>query len=105
MAESTQKKGIYVNEETGKDDETAVGTQELPYRSLNYAYLQTDGKGEYLVRKVPQENEAPEEGSGFKPAAKAAMKKAQNFLQSHLKKQAKEKELVAQRRKEDEARQ
>jgi asparaginyl-tRNA synthetase len=104
MAEAATKQKIYVDEGTGKDEETVVGTQELPYRSLNYAYIRTDGSAEYVVRKVPQENDSKEEGSGYKPAAKAAMKKAQNFLQAHLKKQAKEKELEVRRLKEEEAR-
>jgi asparaginyl-tRNA synthetase len=105
MAEATPKQKIYVNEETGKDDGAATGTQDLPYRSLNYAYIRTSGTAEYLVRKVPGENEPAEESSGFKPAAKAAMKKAQNSLASHLKKQSKEKELESRRLKEEDARQ
>lgn len=69
------------------------------------AYLKTEGKSEYVVHKVPKEgDDAPVEGSGFLPAAKSALKKAENALKAHVKKQGREKELEAQRLKEDEAR-
>ncbi|KAF2671074.1 asparaginyl-tRNA synthetase, cytoplasmic [Microthyrium microscopicum] len=105
MADPTPKSVIYVDEETGQDETTATGTQQLPYRSLPYAYIRTDGTAEYQVKKVVQPGAAEgEQPIGFQPAAKAALKKAVNALKEFQKKASKEKELETKRLKEDEAR-
>jgi asparaginyl-tRNA synthetase len=107
--EAPPKQPIYVDEEVGKDETTAAGTQELPYRSLSYAYIRTEGKADYLVKKVhvaqpADAAAAPEEPKGFQPAAKAALKKSANALKEFTRKAAKEKEIEDRRLKEEEAR-
>jgi len=105
MAEEQPKTTIYVDEEVGKDETTAAGTQELPYRTLQYAYIHTEGKADYLVKKAVVAGAETEEAKGFQGAAKAALKKAANALKEFNKKASKEKEQEAKRLKEDEARQ
>jgi asparaginyl-tRNA synthetase len=110
MAEASTKSTVYVDEQAGQDETAAAGTQTLPFRTLQYAYIRTEGKAEYLVRKAP---EAAAEGSvadavaagEWKAAAKSAVKKAENALKTFQKKASKEKELEEKRLKEDEARQ
>jgi asparaginyl-tRNA synthetase len=107
MATKEPKTTVYVDEEVGKDEATAAGTQELPFRTLPYAYIHTEGKADYLVKKAavaPAEGEAAAAAPGFQGAAKAALKKAANALEQFKKKALKEKEQEAKRLKEDEAR-
>jgi asparaginyl-tRNA synthetase len=97
MAED--KKTIHIDEEKGKDEPGATGAEEAPYKTLQYAYIQTDGQGSYAVRKY-EEGKPAEWG----PASKAGTKKAATALAAHKKKQAKEAELVERTKKEQEAR-
>ncbi|KAF2436183.1 asparaginyl-tRNA synthetase [Tothia fuscella] len=106
MAES--QKTIHIDEDTGKDDPSATGTTEQPFKTLVYAYIQTDGAATYLTKKAEAatagSTEAPP-APKYKPAAKSGIKKAVNALQQHKKKAAREQELAARQLKEDEARQ
>ncbi|TKA67834.1 hypothetical protein B0A49_08840 [Cryomyces minteri] len=103
-----QQSTIYIDEEVGQDSASAKGTEQEPYKSLQYAYLQHTKTASYLVRKPSEpipEAESAESSSEWKPAAKAALKKAANFAEQHEKKAKKEKELAVQREKEEEERQ
>lgn len=95
---------IYIDEDVGKDEPEHKGTVELPYRSLQYAYLQHPKEKEYLTRKAKAEEEAGA-GAEWKPAAKSALKKAANCYEQQQKKAKRDAELAAQRLKEDEERQ
>jgi asparaginyl-tRNA synthetase len=72
---------VYIDEEAGNDappaDTQAHGTTDFPFKSLGQAYL-TNGSGhEYQVKK---------DEDGYKPAAKAAVKKAMKFASIQEKK-------------------
>lgn len=42
---------IYIDEDTGVDATSTPGSEESPFKTLQFAYIQTDGAGEYLTRK------------------------------------------------------
>ncbi|PPJ53006.1 hypothetical protein CBER1_11212 [Cercospora berteroae] len=94
------KKTIYIDEEIGQDVAETEGTEAKPYKSLQYAYVQHTDSAEYLVKKA-EKDEAP----SYKPAAKAAMKKAVNYAETQKKKAAKEQELAIREKKLEEERQ
>ncbi|KAF2213382.1 hypothetical protein CERZMDRAFT_39076 [Cercospora zeae-maydis SCOH1-5] len=96
----TAKKTIYIDEETGQDVAETEGTETKPYKSLQYAYVQHTDSAEYLVKKA-EKDEVP----SYKPAAKAAMKKAVNYAETQKKKAAKEQELAIREKKLEEERQ
>ena len=92
---------IYIDEDVGKDETTQQGTEESPYKTLQFAYLQRPGETQYLTRK--SQDAADEAAKEWKPAAKSALKKAVNYFEQQKKKAARELELVAERKKvEDE---
>ena len=68
---------IYVDEEKGLDTDTTLGTEAAPFKSLGQAYLQHGPDNEYQVKKTNEE---------YKPAAKAALKKAVNYASQQRKK-------------------
>lgn len=98
---------IYVDELIGQDTPETQGTEAAPYKTVSYAYWQHPEQ-EYLVRK-PADEATTEAADGtettpeatWKPAAKAALKKAVNFADIQKKKASKEKELQAKKEKED----
>lgn len=94
------EKDIHINEETGQDAEGADGSQQSPYKTLQYAYLQHTDTANYLVWKAEGEEEQP----SWKAAAKAALKKAVNYAQAQKKKAGKEQELALRQKKEEEER-
>ncbi|QIW96211.1 hypothetical protein AMS68_001729 [Peltaster fructicola] len=92
---------VHVNEETGSDNPGAAdGSQDKPFKTVSVAYFHTGGTASYLVWKPKAEDE-PE---GYKPAAKAALKKAVTYAETQKKKAGKEKELALRQQKEDEER-
>ncbi|KAG9710559.1 asparaginyl-tRNA synthetase, partial [Aureobasidium melanogenum] len=92
------KPTIYIDEEKGIDAESATGSEQAPYKSVQYAFLQHADNAQYQVRKSAEEPE-------WKPAAKAALKKAANYADAQKKKAAKEKDLAIRLQKEEEDRQ
>ncbi|KKK25817.1 hypothetical protein ARAM_006837, partial [Aspergillus rambellii] len=91
---------IYIDEDVGRDDSTATGSESAPYKTLLYAFQQhapSDG-AQYLTRK--SETEPTGEGADpaakleWKPATKSAMKKATNLYEQKKRKAAKEQELA-----------
>ena len=100
MADAAKAK-VHVDEDVGQDADSADGSEAKPYKSVQYAFVQTDGKGDYLVkRKSGDEAEA-----SYQPAAKAALKKATNYADQQKKKAGKEKELALRQKQEEEDRQ
>jgi asparaginyl-tRNA synthetase len=92
------KPTIYIDEEKGIDTESATGTEQSPYKSVQHAFLQHADAVQYQVRKSAEDPE-------WKPAAKAALKKAANYADAQKKKAGKEKELAIRLQKEEEDRQ
>lgn len=110
---ATTSKLVYIDEDVGKDDFSAAGTEQSPYKTLLYAHIQhppaqTDGP-QYFTRKS-QTSPIPEGGDEssrleYKPATKSALKKAANLYDSHKKKVAKGDELALREKAEAEKRQ
>lgn len=94
------KKTIYIDEEVGQDVPETEGTEAKPYKSLQFAYVQHTDSVEYLVKKAEKDEEP-----SYKPAAKAALKKAVNYAETQKKKAAKEQELAIREKKLEEERQ
>lgn len=102
---------IYIDEDVGRDDSTATGSQSAPYKSLVHAFLQhapQDGT-QYLTRKsqtdLPGENVDPAAKLEWKAPAKSAMKKATSLMEQRKKKAAKEQELAIREKQEADKRQ
>ncbi|KAI4149580.1 MAG: hypothetical protein LQ340_004563 [Diploschistes diacapsis] len=103
-------KEVYIDEDVGKDDATADGTQEKPYRSLLHAFIarpQAEGHS-YRTRKSEtgpvSEDGDPAARLEWKAPAKSGMKKANTLYEQHLKKKSKQKELALREKQEAEAR-
>ncbi|KAF1809018.1 asparaginyl-tRNA synthetase [Eremomyces bilateralis CBS 781.70] len=100
---------VYIDEDVGLDEPKQLGTQELPFRSLQFAYVQRPAAPQYLTRKsktgVVPEGADESSREEWKPAAKAALKKAVNYFEAQKKKAAKAVELAAAKAKMDEERQ
>lgn len=101
MADS-EKLAIHVDEEVGQDStDAADGSQAKPYRTVQFAYLQHTDTAQYLVKNKDKEGD---EDAAWKPAAKAALKKAANYADAQKKKAGKEKELALRQKREAEER-
>lgn len=105
---SSSAKSIYVDEDVGKDDSSAAGSQESPYKTLLFAYIQSpprqpDGP-QYLIRKSETATVVEDLDSAgrqeWKPAAKSALKKAATLYEQHKKKLARGEELALREKKE-----
>lgn len=102
---------IYIDEDAGRDDSTATGSESAPYKTLVYAFEQhAPSQGnEYLTRKSQTEPTAegadPAAKLEWKPAAKSAIKKATNLYEQRKKKAAKEQELAIREKEEHDKRQ
>ena len=104
-------KTIYIDEDVGKDDSTATGSESTPYKTLVHAFLEhapTDDT-QYLMRKSQTdpagENVDPAAKLEWKPAAKSAVKKATSLYEQRKKKAAKEQELAIREKDESDKRQ
>lgn len=101
MAEQT----FYIDEDVGEDSPSQQGTESSPYKSLGFAVLTHSDSPKFLTRKstsgdVPEGSDASSRLE-WKPAAKAALKKAKNYAAQYQKKAAREQELLAERSKQD----
>ncbi|KAL2428504.1 Asparagine-tRNA ligase, cytoplasmic [Exophiala dermatitidis] len=90
---------IYIDEDVGRDDESAVGTETAPYKTLLHAMIKHPPEtATYQVRKSVtgpvDENGDPASRLEWKAPAKSALKKATNLYEQHKKKQAKASELA-----------
>lgn len=90
----------HVDEDVGLDTTEADGSQSKPYKSVQFAYLQHTDQASYLVKNKEKGEDEP----AWKPAAKAALKKAANYADAQKKKAGKEKELALRQQKEHEER-
>ncbi|ETN39708.1 asparagine-tRNA ligase [Cyphellophora europaea CBS 101466] len=98
---------IYIDEDVGKD-ETANGTQDVPYKTLLQAMIQHPGAS-YQTRKsetgTVEEGADPSSRLEWKAPTKSAMKKANNLYEAHKKKQAKAGDLALREKAEADKRQ
>ncbi|KAI2730862.1 hypothetical protein CBS147332_2714 [Penicillium roqueforti] len=103
---------IYIDEDVGKDESSATGTESAPYKTLVHAYVEhpptTEGI-QYFTRKsltdAAGEDVDPAAKLEWKPATKSAMKKANNLWEQRKKKAAKEHELAIREKAEADKRQ
>ena len=110
---ATPSKKVYVDEDVGKDDPAADGSEASPYKTLLFAYIQhpptqpTDPQ--YFTRKSEtgpvSEDGDPEARKEWKPATKSATKKATSLYEQHKKKLAKTDTLALREKAEQEKRQ
>lgn len=109
---ATSGKSVYIDEDAGRDDDSADGTESAPYKTLLYAHVKsapTQDQGfQYLTRKsvtgaVSQDGD-PSARLEWKPATKSALKKVANLYEQHKKKAAKEKDLAIREKEESEKR-
>ena len=109
---ATMAPSIYIDEDVGRDDSTATGTETTPYKTLLHAFVQhaptTEGI-QYLTRKsqtdAPGDNVDPAAKLEWKPATKSALKKATNLWEQRKKKAAKEQEIAIREKSEADKRQ
>jgi asparaginyl-tRNA synthetase len=69
---------VYVDETQGVDGQDTPGTEAAPFKSLTEAYVRQGAEHEYRVKKAGEDE--------YKPAAKAALKKAVNYADQQRKK-------------------
>jgi asparaginyl-tRNA synthetase len=110
LAERVKMATIYIDTDTGIDEESATGSESKPYKSLAYAYIQHGGaEGKtYLSRSsttgpVSADGD-PSERLIWKEPAKSAIKKAQGALDAHKKKILKQQQVAAQEEEKEKAR-
>ena len=91
---ASEQKSIYIDEDTGKDDSSADGSKDNPYKTLLHAHIQhPPTQTSYFTRKsqTGQVAEADDESTRleYKPATSSALKKATRLFEQHQKKLAK----------------
>ncbi|KAL8723036.1 MAG: hypothetical protein Q9225_000578 [Loekoesia sp. 1 TL-2023] len=110
---ATPGKSVCFDEELGKDDTTADGSQQKPYKTLLFAHIQhpptaSDGPQYLTLKKEAGADQGPgvsEVHREWVPATKTALKKAGNLYEQHRRKQAKGDELAIREKQEAEKRQ
>lgn len=110
---SDSKKSVYIDEDVGKDDSSASGIEESPYKSLLFAHIQhppgQPDSPQYLIRKSETATVVEDVDSTghqeWKPATKSALKKAGNLYEQYKRKLAKGDDLAIREKKEADQRQ
>ena len=109
MAQPSQH--IHVDEDVGKDDNTADGSPSFPYKTLVFAHIQhppADGITYLTFRSETgpvSENGDSENRKEWRPATASALKKVSKLYEQHKKKLAKGDELAIREKAEHEKRQ
>ena len=90
---------IYIDEDVGRDDDTAVGTDTQPYKSLLHAMIRHPPEStKYMTRRSETGPLSPDGDPAarleWKEASQTAVKKATKLYAQHQKKQAKANELA-----------
>ncbi|KAL9129021.1 MAG: hypothetical protein Q9217_002423 [Psora testacea] len=109
MADPNKK--IHIDEDLGKDEPSADGSETSPYKTLLFAHIQhppSDGRS-YLTRKLEigpvSEDGDPELRKEWRPATASALKKVIKLYEQHKRKLAKSDELAIREKGEQEKRQ
>lgn len=102
-------KQVYVDEDTGKDDSSAQGTETAPFKTLLHAHIQLPPpEHHYLVRKSltgpVNEHGDPSERLQWKAASASAMKKAGKLHEQHQRKAAKGDQIAIREKEEGQKR-
>ena len=93
---------IYIDTDTGVDDEAATGAESKPYKSLAYAYISHGGSEQKTYQWRSSETGAvsadgdPAERLVWKEPAKSAVKKAQGALDAYKKKLVRQQQAASQ---------
>lgn len=90
---------IYIDEDVGRDDDSATGTETAPYKSLLYAMIKHAADGPTFQTRKSETGAVEADGDPasrleWKPASKSALKKATNLYDQHKRKQAKASEIA-----------
>lgn len=111
LADRTKMASIYIDSDTGVDHESATGTEEKPYKSLAYAYIQHGGteQGQTYQSRASTTGPVSEDGDPserlvWKEPAKSAIKKATGAYDQHKKKLLKAQQVAAQDAEREKAR-
>ncbi|KAL8792329.1 MAG: hypothetical protein Q9195_005120 [Heterodermia aff. obscurata] len=111
MASQMQK--TYIDEDVGKDDRSADGSEQSPYKTLLFAHVQhppvQSDSPQYFSRKSVT-GTIPEGGDEklrleYKPASASALKKVAKLYDQHKRKLAKSDELAIREKEEADKRQ
>ncbi|MCJ1482246.1 hypothetical protein MMC06_002409 [Schaereria dolodes] len=110
---ASARKSVFVDEDIGKDDSSADGSEQSPYQTLLHAHIEHPPAGSegplYFTRKSRtgpvSEDGDPAIRLEWKPATKSALKKVTNLYDQHKKKVAKGDEIAIRERQEAEKRQ
>jgi len=101
-------KAIYIDTDTGADNDTADGSEAKPYKSLSYAYIQQGEENKFQSRAsttgAVSADGDPAERLLWKEPAKSAVKKAKGALDAHKKKVLKQEQQAAQEKEKADAR-
>ena len=101
---------IYIDTDTGVDDESATGAESKPYKSLAYAYIQQGGsEGKTYQSRSSETGPVSEDGDPaerlvWKEPAKSAIKKAQGAFDAHKKKLLKQQQAASQEEEKEKLR-
>jgi asparaginyl-tRNA synthetase len=107
---ASEERSVYIDGDVGKDDSTADGTEQLPYKTLLHAHIQhpPPGAPRYLMRKSEtgpvSEDGDPAARLEWKAANKSALSKAGNLFKQHMKKAAKGDQIAIREQEEAEKR-
>jgi asparaginyl-tRNA synthetase len=102
LAERVKSTTIYVDTDVGLDEESQLGTESKPYKTLAFAYIQQGGsEGKTYLSRASTTGPVSADGDPaerlvWKDPAKAAVKKAQSALDAHKKKLLKQQQQAAQ---------
>lgn len=111
MAEPSKK--VYVDEDVGKDDSAADGSETKPYKTLLFAHIQhpaaSSDSPQFCTRKSETgpvgEDGDPAARKEWKPMTKSAQKKVTNLYEQHKRKLAKTDGFAIREKQEQEKRQ
>ena len=111
MASLVQK--TYIDEDVGKDDQSADGSEQSPYKTLLFAHVQhppaQSDSPQYFSRKsvtgtIPEGSDEKLRLE-YKPASASALKKVAKLYEQHKRKLAKSDELAIREKEEADKRQ
>lgn len=104
-------KTVYIDEDVGKDDSSADGSEASPYKTLLHAHIECPPREglQYMTRKSEtgpvNEDGDPAARQEWKPASKSALKKVNNLYEQHKKRLAKADELAIREKAQQHERQ
>ncbi|TVY88247.1 Asparagine--tRNA ligase, cytoplasmic [Lachnellula willkommii] len=110
LAERAKMDTLYIDTDSGADDESATGAESKPYKSLAHAYIQHGGsEGKQYRSRASKTGPVSADGDPaerlvWKEPAKSAVKKAQGALDAYKKKVLKQQQQAAQEEEKEKSR-